>query len=440
MSALRLRARWVLPILAPPIADGAVLVGEDGRITAVGEDGDVPRPAGVPSEDLGVAALLPGLVNTHTHLELTALRGLIRARPFAAWVRAVRVAKEGLAAPDVEAAARWGVLEQFAAGVTCIGDTGSTGAPAHALAALGARGVAYQEVFGPAPERLDRSLAELEAALAGIMPLRSPRLAIGVSPHAPYTVSDALLEAVCALAGKRGLPLAMHLAESADEHALIADAAGPFAEALRARGIVVEPRGDTPVAWALAHGLAGVRPLCIHVATADDEDLGTLAAAHATIAHCPWSNAVLGNPRASLGAMRRHQLTVGVGTDSVAAGGGIDLLAEARLATRDLELSPREQLRLVTWDAAAALGVRDVGALSGGAWGDLAAVGLPERTGDPEAWLAAHGTSVDVVGTWIAGRPVYRAGAWPGVNTAAERAAYEAACSRASDVRRASPD
>src|SRR5262245_60682667 len=98
MSALRLRARWVVPVLAAPIADGAVLVGDDGRIAAVGPDADVPRPAGIAADDLGSAALLPGLVNTHTHLELTALRGLIRPRPFAAWVRTIRAVKEGLAA------------------------------------------------------------------------------------------------------------------------------------------------------------------------------------------------------------------------------------------------------------------------------------------------------------------------------------------------------
>jgi 5-methylthioadenosine/S-adenosylhomocysteine deaminase len=430
VSAVRLRARWVVTLDGPPLTDGALLIGADGRIAAVGPDAAVPAPDGVSARDLGDAILAPGLVNTHTHLELTALRGLVRERPMPAWVQRVRLLKEALG-PAHRASARWGVLECAAAGITTVGDTGSSGEGARALADLGLRGVAYQEVFGPDPAARDRALAGLDAALSSLAACESDRVAVGLSPHAPYTVSASLLAAVCERAATAGRRLAMHLAESPEEVALVRDGKGLFAERLRGRGVPVAGTGRSPVRWALERGLGRSRALAIHVVHADEDDLRALSAERVAVAHCPWSNAALGNGRADLAAMRRHGLTVGVGTDSVAAGGGLDLFAEARLAAAPLGLEPRETLRLVTRDAAAALDVADVGVLRPGAWGDCIAVGTSRASlaavAEPEAALALHATAADVVGTWVAGRARWLDGAWPGVDAAAERDALEAA-------------
>jgi 5-methylthioadenosine/S-adenosylhomocysteine deaminase len=443
VGALRLAARWVLPMDGPPIAHGAVLVGADGRIAAVGPEPRVPRPPLAVTRHLGAVALLPGLVNAHAHLELTALRGLVRDLPFPRWIATLRRVKDALAADHALAAARWGVLEGFAAGITTLGDTGSTGAAARAMADLGARGVAYQEVFGPDPAHCAKSLAGLEAALDDLARWGSERVRIGVSPHAPYTVSEPLLAAVAGLARARGLPLAMHLAESPEEAAFVRDGAGPFAEALARRGIAVAPRGASPVQWAFAAGLDGVRPLVIHCVTAGPEDFGLIAGAGATVAHCPLSNATLGHGRADLPGMRRAGLTVGIGTDSVAAGGGLDLFAELRAAAAGRDLSPGELLRLVTSDAARALGVAGAGVLAPGAWGDLVAVSLRrpafEPHADPELAIASTASASDVVATWVAGRLVYERGRWPGVDVAAAREAVAAAHRVALAARAAAP-
>ncbi len=438
MRALRLSARWVLPVVRAPIPHGAVLVGEDGRIAAVGPDDAVPRPAGAASRDLGDVALLPGLVNAHAHLELTALRGLVRGLPFPEWIRTIRRIKDALSPAHYAASARWGVLEGFAAGITTVGDTGSSLAPAQAMADLGARGVAYHEVFGPDPARCAESVQALEEALARLTGCGSSRLRIGVSPHAPYTVSEPLLRAVAALARERGLPLAMHLAESREEHQLVTEGAGPFADALRRRGIAVEPRGRTPVGWALAAGLDAVPALLIHGVTAGAADFDAMAASGASVAHCPWSNAVLGHGRADLDGMRRHGVAVGLGTDSVAPGGRLDLFAEARLAGAGRRLTPRELLALATHDAARALGVAGAGALEPGAHGDLAAVALPPAAfsapADVEAVVVWGAAAADVRATWVGGRPVYERGCWPDVDAAAERDALDAAHRAAVDA------
>ncbi len=439
MPPVRISARWVVPVELPPIPAGAVLVGDDGRIAAVGLDADVPRPAGVESWSLPDAALMPGLVNTHAHLELTALRGLVRDRAFPEWIARVRRIKDALTAADFRASARWGVLESFAAGITTTGDTGSSGEAAIALAELGARGVAYQEVFGPDPGTCEDALAGLARALDRLRPCTSSRVEVGVSPHAPYTVSAVLLESVTALARSRGLKAAMHLAESAEETAFVERGAGPFADALRARGITVMPQQVSPMAWAARAGFLELSPLLIHCVTASESDLGTAARHGATVAHCPWSNLCLGHGRADLALMRRLGVVVGLGTDSVAAGGGIDLFLEARLAAAGADLAPNAMLRFLTVDGAAALGLDGVGRLVPGGWGDCIAVSLDAPAhagvGDPEAALALSATAADVQQTWVAGRMVYRRGSWTGVDATEERAALGRAAANARRAR-----
>ena len=446
MKPLRVSARWVLPIAGEPIARGAVLVGADGRIAAVGPDAEVPRPARCERVSLGQAALLPGFVNAHTHLELTALRGLVRDLPFFDWIRTVRAIKYALEPGVFRASARWGVLESFAAGITTSGDTGTTLQAAVAMADLGARGIAYHEVFGPDPKQCAAAVAGLEAALTRLEPLRSERVTVGVSPHAPYTVSGELLRAVTALAARRRLTTATHTAESEEERALVEEGRGPFAEDLRSRGIAVERKGATTIGWLERAGFLAGRPLLIHCVTAGPDDLERARRAGARVAHCPWSNAMLGHGRADFASMRRLGLTVGLGTDSVVAGGGHDLFAVARQAALGLPLgqglAPREMLRLLTADGAAALGLEGVGTLAVGAWGDLAAVRLDvpaSVAAEAEEAVAWCATAADVVFSAVAGRVVYRRGRWPGVEIGRERAAYRAAADAAAAVSRAVP-
>ncbi len=249
---------------------------------------------------------------------------------------------------------------------------------APALRDLGARGVAFHEVIGPDPARCGEAVEAAERALEILAPCGSERVAVGVSPHAPYTVSDPLLRALAALASARGLKTAMHVAESREERAFVEEGEGPFAELLRSRGIAVQARGRSTVAWLEEAGFLDCRPLLVHCVTAGFDDFERARRHGATVAHCPWSNAVLGHGRADWAAMRRAGIAVGLGTDSVATGGRLDLFAEVRLAVLGLEgaPAPRDMLRLVTSDGAAALGLPAVGTLEPGAWGDLAAVGL----------------------------------------------------------------
>src|SRR3989442_11647994 len=211
---LRLGAGFVPPVTAPPIEDGAVLVDDRGIIAAVGLQARVPTPPGVRELDFPEASLVPGLVNTHTHLELTHLAGQNAEREFAGWIRALRALKDATTPEEFSRSAERGVRDAWAAGVTCVADTGSTGAPLEALARLGGRGVCYQEGFGPDPAKCAASMEELRRAPDRLSPLASSRPSPRVSPPAPYTVSDRLYRALDDLAPGAGLPVAVHLAQS----------------------------------------------------------------------------------------------------------------------------------------------------------------------------------------------------------------------------------
>lgn len=424
LSSLRLSASWVVPVEGKPIADGAVLVDGDGRIVAVGANSEVPSPSGIRSEHFADAALLPGLVNAHTHLELTGLEDAGDPADFPAWIGRVRQLKEARSPEQYQRAAREGLSQCWRAGVTTIADTGDSGAVIEALSEMGGRGIAYQEVFGPHPDQAAPSLAQLERALERLSQFTSDRVRLGVSPHAAYTVSGPLYRAVAALADGEDLPIAVHLAESRAESELIANGTGPFAEAWRGRGIPLPSDVRhldrpfpvrTPVRWLHEHGVLGPATLCIHVVQADPADIAVLARSDAAVAHCPLSNAAHRHGEAPLRELLAAGIRVGVGTDSTASIGSLDLMAEARVARALGGLAASAALRLITIEAALAIGLTDIGLLAPGAWGDLAILrfsgGAPGSGVKPEAVAEAVLASSpgDVLVTWIAGREVFRA-------------------------------
>ncbi len=411
MPPRRLAADWVFPGVAPPIRDGAILIDDHGRIVAVGPDvgGEVPSPPGVPNEYFPNAALLPGLVNAHTHLELTGLASALDEPDFPSWIRRLRALKAERTAEQFVEAAKQGIREGWAAGITTIADTGDTGAVAHALAELGGRGVVYQEVFGPHPAQATESMAALKAAVAVLRPLEVPdRLRIGVSPHAPYTVSGPLFHEVATWAREENLPLALHLAESIEESQLLCDASGGFADAWEKRGIPdPAPLGMSPVAWVDHHMVLADDTLCIHAVRVSASDIAILARRRVGIAHCPLSNRAHRHGNAPLAEFLEAGLRVGVGTDSVLSVGSLDLLAAAREARAIAGLGALDAIALVTWQAAAAIGfLNGVGSLTEGAEADVAVFAMTHDSHDPQEELLSGRRAV--LATFVAGREVYR--------------------------------
>lgn len=423
-------AAWVLPIAAAPIRDGAVLV-EHGRIAWVGAASAFPATADVRRMSLGDAALMPGLVNAHSHLELTTLRGYLEGFAFRDWlVTLTRVRRDVLTADDLLDASRLGIVEALAHGITTLADTTDSAAPLAAMRELGVRGVGYVEVFGPDPLQRDGSMARLRERVEVLRRADTTLVQTGISPHAPYTVSAPLFRAAAEYARAAQLPMAVHIAESAAEVAFVAQGRGPFADGLRARGIAVAPQARSPMALLDECGVLEARPLLIHSIRTDDEDLARVADCGATIVHCPVSNAKLGHAIAPLDRMLAHGIATGLGTDSVASNDRMHLLEEARQAClfhalRSGEpdsLHPTQALELATIGGARALGLdAAVGTLEVGKQADLAA--FPLQTPWAPAVFDPAVTLVHVLGgsarallVTVAGRELVRGGEVLGVD------------------------
>jgi len=379
-------AAWVLPVTSAPVPEGTVIV-EDGRIAYVG----ARRLAASASDDvhLGDALLMPGLVNAHCHLELTAMRGFLDGLAFREWIIRLTMSRRAVLTPEMLLdSARLGVVEGLLHGVTTFADTGDTGTGFDAMLERGVRGICYREVFGPDPKQCAESVATLARSASEMRERETALVRVGVSPHAPYTVSDDLFRATTTLAREQGYPVAVHIAESEVESALVVQGSGQFADGLRARGIAVEPRARTPIALLESLGVLDVKPLLIHCVRVDSEDIATIASHDAAVAHCPASNAKLGHGTAPLALLRAAGIRVGLGTDSVASNDRMDLLDEARVAAlfanaRDARhdaLSAQDALALATIGSARALGIDDeVGSLEVGKSADLAAFRVPHH-------------------------------------------------------------
>jgi 5-methylthioadenosine/S-adenosylhomocysteine deaminase len=406
---MRYHARWVLPITQPPIENGTV-VENDGKITYVG-----PRsgaPAGK-DYDLGESILMPGLINTHTHLELTAMRGFLEDLEFSAWIDKLRQSRNEILDPSMLLdSARFGILEGIEAGITTYADTCSSAVALTAMRELGVRGIMYQETFGPDPSSCGAAMETLEKQLAELTPQQTDLVSLGVSPHAPYTVSDPLYAAVARLARQRKLPLAMHIAESAAEDEIVTKGTGEFADRWRRRGIEVSKRARSPIALLEKHDALQTGSLLIHCVRVDDADITTIARHGCSVAHCPASNAKFGHGVAPLLPLLATGIPVGIGSDSVASNNRMDILDEARLAVlihrgvarKHDAFGAHQALELATIGGARALGLDDrIGSLEFGKDADLAAfridIARTTPVGDPysTAIFALPGRSAELV-------------------------------------------
>jgi cytosine/adenosine deaminase-related metal-dependent hydrolase len=409
-------ADWVCPGAAAPIRHGAIAV-QNGQIAAVGPADDLN---GSPRVRYPGCAIIPGFVNAHAHLELTILRGFLEDLPFMDWIlRLVRAKYQSLTRDALKVSAQLGALEMLRAGVTTVAEVMDVGAGWEALKEFGLQGVAYQEVFGPADSVAAESMSGLRSKVERRRAEETETLKIGVSPHAPFTVSRTLYEATRDYARSQSLPMTAHIAESQDELLLVRDGDGPFAKGQRNRGIEVTPRHCTPVAYLDNLGLLGPDMLLIHVIQIEDQDLNRLQTSRTTVVHCPKSNAKLGNRIARVTDMRARGVPVSLGTDSVASNNVVDMFEEMRaavfyqrsLAGRVNALTAADAFRMATIEGARCLGFEArLGSLDAGKRADFVVVDLSgpatQPVYDPIETMVYSACRSNVRCTFLAGHEV----------------------------------
>jgi cytosine/adenosine deaminase-related metal-dependent hydrolase len=402
-----LSADWVLPVEGPPIRDGAVAV-EDGRIVAVGAAAELG--AGTRYEE---AAIVPGFVNAHSHIEYAVYAGFGDGLPFGPWIVLHTERKARLDWEAVLAIARLGAAQCLASGITTVGDASFSGASGRACAELGLRAVVYLEVFGRGIDEIAGRFAESRDRIADVL---GAEVRLGISPHAPYTCSAELYAACLGLE----LPVATHLAESEAEQEWLASGTGAW-ESLA--DILPDPPGETGIRHLARHGVLDRRMTAAHCVLADEQEIELLTQHDVAVAHCPRSNALLGCGIAPLAELRDAGLRIGLGTDSPASAPSFDLFDELRAAVmaararerRSDALSASDVLELATLGSARALGLDDeVGSLAPGKQADVTVISLSGSPyypwEDPAAAVVYGGSPERVEATLVGGKVRYERG------------------------------
>jgi cytosine/adenosine deaminase-related metal-dependent hydrolase len=371
------QARWIVSLDGPPL-DGGVVVISDGRI------GDVqPMGHAKVDVDLGDVIVLPGLINVHTHLDLTHA-GHCRpplGRPptaFADWLAQVVAYRRQQTPEQRQQAVRDGLAACLRAGVTVVGDIVTDPQIWSVLNQAPLYGIAWYELIGLTPSRAHSCRLAAEQWLVSPDGTRWQR---GLSPHAPYSVHRNLLTAAYQLAHRHRCPITVHLAESAEEEQLLRQHDGPIRTFLQQLG-----------AWHVAGLIASwqhvlhlaprtVPCLWIHANFLSPQPLS----ANHTIVHCPRTHAAFGHPPFPLQQWLHCGVRVCLATDSLASNPDLDLLAEARyLYSLHPQLPADQILAMITRHAAAAVGQGDRwGTLSRGKAAHLIVVPLPRGEPSP---------------------------------------------------------
>ena len=393
--ALRYRAAWILPIVAPPIRDGWVDIDAGGNLVRAVGGGGAASP-GRPSDciDLGNVALLPGLVNAHTHLELSGHRETSPpTSSMPAWARALgdRVAAGGGIRTDAIPDA---VAQAHAAGTILIGDIGNTLAALPVLDAAPVEAVLFEEQIGfnVGPDEADAIAGRMAMGIAARPAgAAAGRTILRGAAHAPYSVSPALFRS---LATQLPGPRSVHLAESAEELQFLRDGSGPWRDLLAARGRWDpgwRPPGTGPVDYLDRLGWLRDDTLVVHGVQLERDELERLRDAGATLVTCPRSNAWTGAGVPPVADFYASGVRLAVGTDSLASAPDLNVFGElAELHRLAPAVPPSRLLRSATLDGAAALGRNAThGAIASGRRAALLAVELPGALDDVEEYLVS---------------------------------------------------
>ncbi|OFW09786.1 MAG: hypothetical protein A3H96_16710 [Acidobacteria bacterium RIFCSPLOWO2_02_FULL_67_36] len=381
------RARWVLPMTGPPLRNGWVAC-DHGVVVGAGET--PADTAGFEVIDAGEAAILPGLVNAHTHLELSWMRSQVPPdASMPAWAARLMALRRSVSAeppePIVEA-----VHELRAAGTSLVGDVTNTLAAYEPLLDSDLSGAIFRELLGFSGAQPERAVADAVAQLDALTKVAWLRPSI--VPHAPYSVSPSLFRAITAVAG--GRPVSVHLGESQDELRLLRDGTGAWRELLGRLGVwddAWQPPGCGPVEYLERLGLVGGHLLAVHATHLSAQEIARLAAANATIVTCPRSNRWTGAGTPPIERFYASGARVAIGTDSLASVENLNLFAEMAEVHRLAPGVPaRTLLESATIQGSVALGFDgEFGTIAPGKRADLIAVSVPADTADVEEYLVS---------------------------------------------------
>ena len=361
------KARWILPVTSDPIHGGWIRIRQN-RILEIGRN-----PAPSSAEDLGDVAVLPQLVNAHTHLEFSDCQCPIgeSGMSLAGWIGEVVAARAKSPVSKRNEVIEAGIRELIDSGTSLAAEI--TTPPSQYRIHEGELFlIAFAEVLGLSSLR---GQERLEAAKKHCHEKES----VGVSPHAPYSTSPETIASCVAFAQDQKLPLAMHIAESPEERELLLNGSGPFVDALMAIGAWREglfPTSKEPFQCLIDRLSAAPRALLIHGNDLNEGEIHRIAShQHLSVVYCPRTHHYFGHQPHPVDQMLASGIRVALGTDSRASNPDLNLWNEVRYLLRERQdLAPHDVLKMATRFGAESLGKNHLGHLGVGAQARLGLV------------------------------------------------------------------
>jgi cytosine/adenosine deaminase-related metal-dependent hydrolase len=390
----------------PWLPEGAVALDDDDTVRAVGPRAELRRRFSDASEQRAEGALLPGLVNAHTHLELTGLHDKVPGgHGMIAWVGAYLRAAEAEGPEARREAGLRGAADIARFGAAAVGDVGTSLASLPGIVAAGLRGTFFHELLGSRDARTGDALADAarERALAAKDQPWPAGLGYVPAPHAPYSADPRLLQRLFEAAARTGLPTTIHVAEDPDELALLRDGSGRWPEVLRAMGIDPGPRIPRREPVAYLAGLGAFKgpapPLLVHMVHASADDRRRAREAGATAVLCPRSNLHIGGRLPDAPTLLADGVALALGTDSLASSPDLSLFGEiATLRAAFPALPAATWLAAATTGGARALRLESCGALAPGRRPGV----IDVAGGDPAAPRESRVRDPHPPGRWMA--------------------------------------
>ncbi len=366
-----IRAGLVYPVVSPPIHNGCVAI-KNGVVDAVGAEAEFDGIRFDKVLDLSGHIVMPGFVNAHSHLQLSAARGrIVCDSNFCGWIRQVIEFNSSVMDEERERGMRQGIAEMLSTGTTSVGDIVSDAKYAAPLAASKLRGVVFVEAIAPLEKDAEQAA---DNVWRQVMALREMGIMAGVSPHAPHTVSRPLFRLLEGIAEKYSLPVTTHVAESAAEDEYLRNGGGDMGALFAERGAAPDRfagYGVSAVQLLEGYGVLG-RMLAVHLNSVNVEDMGRLSAANSVPVFCPGSSRWFGRELVMpLEAMFARRMCPALGTDSLASNTSLSMLDELRAAALYFPRLDRAcLLEAATINGAIALGL-ECGGIANGKQADL---------------------------------------------------------------------
>ncbi|MBI5118636.1 amidohydrolase family protein [Candidatus Poribacteria bacterium] len=376
-----LRSKYLIDSTGRTTEDAEV-VTEGERIRAIRKKGSAPGVSEEGVVDLGYAALLPGLVNAHTHLELSAARSSVRLQKrFTDWLReVVRVTSEWTE-DDFDSSLGEGISESVRAGITCVGDISRGTGDTRKYRESGMRVRLFCEVIDFNPKTAERTLESLKERMNDHPSYE--KLLIGIGTHTPYTVSEKLLKRCIKLAHENNWMLCIHLAETRAELEFLLEGTGEILDFRKDFGLPPEwkPPGTSPARYLESLGFFERPAMLVHCNYLEEDDFEIIARSNSSVVFCPRSHEYFGHDAHPVFKMLERGINVALGTDSLLSAPTLSVLDEIRfLHDRYHAIGAEVFLKMATTNGVKALGLsRDVGPIEHGCYGDFVGVALSEE-------------------------------------------------------------